>query len=174
MRVWLAWLAMALLAGCAGVPVGEPEAALGPPLQSFSAEGRISLRQGDRSDHLQFDWQHSPQRDVMLFSTPLGQGLAELGRDASGAWLAMPGAPERRAANLGELAQRVFGAPLPLDVLADWLRGAQPMLEGVTDGWRIVITETMPYHQRRLPRRLEVRRGDVDLRIVIAGWGQGG
>ena len=174
MRVWLAWLAMALLAGCAGVQVGAPEAALGPPLQSFSAAGRISLRQGDRSDHLQFDWQHSPQRDLMLFSTPLGQGLAELGRDASGAWLAMPGAQERRAADLAELAQRVFGAPLPLDVLADWLRGAQPGLEGLADGWRIVITETMPYDQRRLPRRLEVRRGDVELRIVIDTWGQGG
>ena len=174
MRVWLAWLAMVLLAGCAGVPGGEPDAALGPPLDGFSAAGRMSLRQGDRSDHLQFDWQHSPQRDVMVFSTPLGQGLAELGRDAGGAWLALPGAQERRAANLGELAKLVFGASLPLDVLAEWLRGAQPEREGIADGWRIVISETMPYHQRRLPRRLEVRRGDVELRIVIDTWGQGG
>jgi outer membrane lipoprotein LolB len=175
MRVWLAWLVVAVLAGCADLrTIAEQEPVTGPPLENFSAEGRISLRQGDRSDHLQFEWQHSPQRDVVMFSAPLGQGVAELGRDAGGAWLVMPGAPERRAADLSELAQRVFGAPLPLDALADWLRGAQSQLEGEVDGWRIAVTETMPYHQRRLPRRLDLRRGDVELRIVIDAWGQGG
>lgn len=174
MRSWLVCLATLLLAACSGMQeVSESTQLLGPALQSFASNGRISLRQGERSDHLQFDWQHGPERDVVLFSSPLGQGLAELGRDAAGAWLIVPGESERRAPDLGTLAQRLFGAPLPLDILAEWLRGARPALSGEVDGWRIAVTEAAPFGQRRLPRRLEVRRDDIELRIVIDGWGEG-
>ncbi len=183
MRVWLAGFAALLLTACGALQeqsgVGE---SLGPPLQSFAADGRISLRQGQRSDHLQFDWRHAPGRDVVLFSSPLGQGLAELGRDASGAWLVVPGEVERRAPDLSTLAQQVFGTPLPLEALAEWLRGAQPAASGEVDGWRIAVTESAlhgtlsagetasPAGKRRLPRRLEASRDDVELRIVIDGW----
>lgn len=172
--MWLAWLFLALLAGCATAPDNPPEAVPGPPLHEFSAVGRISVRQGDRSEHLQFEWRHAPQSDLVVFSTPLGQGLAELGRDAGGAWLTLPGTEPRRAGGLPELTRLVVGVPLPLGMLADWLRGAQPALEGEAEGWHIVILETMPYDQSRLPRRLDIRRGEVELRIVIDGWGTGG
>lgn len=175
MRVWLACLAVFLLAACAELPPQSGASlGLGPPLQSFASNGRISLRQGERSDHLQFDWQHAPERDVVLFSSPLGQGLAELGRDATGgAWLVVPGESAQRAPDLRALAQRLFGVPLPLDVLAEWLRGARPVLSGDVDGWRVVVTETAPFGQHRLPRRLEVRRDDIELRIVVDDWGDG-
>ncbi len=172
MRVWLYCLAALILAACAELaPQADDAPRLGPPLDGFAANGRISLRQGQRSDHLQFDWQHAPGRDVVLFSSPIGQGLAELGRDARGAWLIVPGEPERRAPDLAALAQRLFGAPLPLDVVADWLRGARPEPSGEVDGWRILVSETAPYRERRLPRRLEARRDDIELRIVIDDWG---
>lgn len=172
MRSWLVCLAVLCVGACAEIsPRAGNASALGPALPNFTADGRISLRQGERSDHLQFDWQHAPGRDVVLFSSPLGQGLAELGRDATGAWLAIPGEPERRASDLAALTQRLFGAPLPLDVLAEWLRGAQPGLSGEVDGWQIAVTESAPFGQRRLPRRLEARRDGIELRIVIDGWG---
>jgi outer membrane lipoprotein LolB len=160
------------MAACAELaPQADDVPPLGPPLAGFGANGRISLRQGERSDHLQFDWQHAPGRDVVLFSSPIGQGLAELGRDAGGAWLIVPGESERRAPDLAALAQQLFGAPLPLDVLAEWLRGARPELRGDIDGWRIQVSETAPYRERRLPRRLEARRDDIELRIVVDDWG---
>lgn len=172
MRGLLLCLGTLLLAACAELPeVSGTAPTLGPPLPSFAAAGRISLRQGERSDHLQFDWQHAPERDVVLFSSPIGQGLAELGRDASGAWLAVPGEPERRASDLAALTQALFGTPLPLNTLAEWLRGARPALSGEVDGWRIAVTESAPFGQSRLPRRLEARRDDIELRIVIDGWG---
>lgn len=173
MRFWLACLVVLHMGACAEISPRDGNAsALGPPLPNFAADGRISLRQGERSDHLQFDWQHSPERDVVLFSSPIGQGLAELGRDANGAWLAISGEPERRASDLAALTQRLLGAPLPLDALAEWLRGAQPALSGEVDGWRIAVTESAPYGQRRLPRRIEAHRDGIELRIVIDGWGE--
>ncbi len=170
--VWL--VAVFALTACAELSPMPNEAALwlGPPLERFTADGRISLRQGDRSDHLQFDWQHAPGKDVVLFSSPLGQGLAELGRGSEGAWLRLPGKPEQRAADLPSLAQQIFGVALPLDTLTEWLGGAQPQLEGEVDGWRIAVTESAPYRERRLPRRIEIHRGEVELKILVNGWGE--
>lgn len=167
-------VAVLALAACAELGPIQNDAMppLGPALERFTADGRISLRQGDRSDHLQFDWQHAPEKDVLLFSSPLGQGLAELGREPGGAWLRLPGKPEQRAADLPSLAQQVFGVALPLDSLAEWLSGGQPQPEGEVDGWRVAVTESAPYRERRLPRRIEVRRGDVELKIVVGGWGE--
>jgi outer membrane lipoprotein LolB len=143
-----------LLAGCALSPPAEPVAVVDVAPATFAAHGRLSLRQGERRDHLGFDWTHSPERDVVLFLSPLGQGLAEIGRDGAGAWLTRPGEPELRASDLRSLAQQAFGAPLPLDALPDWLRGAHGG-SGTADGWRIAITD------------------DIELLILIDGWGEG-
>ena len=62
MRHWFAGIAVLMaLAGCAEFPL-EPDLGpmLGPPLEQFAADGRISLRQGERSDHFRFDWRHAP------------------------------------------------------------------------------------------------------------------
>jgi outer membrane lipoprotein LolB len=160
-----------LVAACAELPLQSgPSLVLGPPLQRFTAEGRISLRQGDRRDHLRFSWEHAPGSDVVLLMSPLGQGLAELTRDASGVRLVQPNQATISADTLPQLAQRVFGAPLPLEAMAEWLRGAQPALSGEIDGWRVVITDTSPFRQRRLLRIMEARRDDVEFKLVVDDW----
>ena len=143
---------------------------LGPPLQRFSADGRISLRQGERRDHLRFHWEHAAGSDVVLLMSPLGQGLAELARDAGGARLTQPNQPIIAADTLPQLAQRVFGAPLPLEAMADWLRGARPALAGEVDGWRVVVSETSAYRQHRLLRIIEARREDVEFKLIVDDW----
>jgi outer membrane biogenesis lipoprotein LolB len=74
--------------------------------------------------------------------------------------------------DLPALAQQVFGVAVPLDVLAEWLAVAPAELEGEVDGWHVAVTESAPYRERRLPRRMEIRRDDVELKIVISGWGE--
>ena len=109
-------------------PAAEP--VLGPAVQRFTAEGRISLRQGDRRDHLRFSWDHAPGYDLVLLMSPLGQGLAELTRDAAGARLVQPNQAPVGADSLAQLVQRTFNAPVPLDASlpAQWpgYRGATP------------------------------------------------
>lgn len=173
MRRLVALVVAMVLSGCAGLAVdGDVGSKLGPPLARFAADGRISLRQGERADHLQFDWRHAPERDVVLFSSVIGQGLAELGRAANGAWLKLPGQVEERAADLPTLTSRLFGSPLPLEVLADWLGGARPELEGDVDGWHVAVTESAYYRDHRLPRRIELRRDGIELKLVVTGWGE--
>jgi outer membrane lipoprotein LolB len=170
MRLWLARFAALLLTACAVQPDLPATDRLGPPLESFVVEGRLSLRQGERSDHLQFDWRHAPGSDVVLFSSPLGQGLAELGREANGAWLKLPGKPEQRAPDLPSLTQKLFGAPLPLEVLAEWMGGRRAEMHGEVDGWIVTVSESSPYLERRLPKRIEIRRDEIELKLVVTGW----
>jgi len=171
MRAWLVSLVVLLAAGCAPMPgPADDTRALGPAVPRFFAEGRISVRQGDRRDHLRFRWEHAPDSDVVLLMSPLGQGLAELARDASGARLKQPGQPVVAAEDLPRLAQRIFSAPLPLDAVADWLRGARPELAGEVDGWRVAVGETAAVRARRLVRVMEASRGDVDFRLVVDDW----
>lgn len=145
---------------------------MGPAVHRFVAEGRISVRQGDRRDHLRFRWEHSPDRDGLLLMSPLGQGLAELTRDAGGARLVQPGAPVVVADSLRQLAQQVFSHPLPLDVVTDWLRGARPELAGEVDGWRVAITENSipPAGKARLLRVMEAGRGDIEFKLIVDDW----
>ena len=163
-------LALLALAGCAALPAPMEE--LGPPLSEFAASGRLSLRQGDRSDHLQFDWRHRPDFDAVVFSTPLGQGLAELGRDGNQAWLRRNGEAEVLAPDWRQLTQKLLGAPVPLDVLAAWLGGGRPCMAGEEAGWRIAVIEVESYLGHRLPRLIEIRGGNVELRIVVTERGQ--
>jgi outer membrane lipoprotein LolB len=173
MRFWLACLAAMLLAACAGVSErSDGGQSLGPPVQRFVAEGRIALRQGERRDHLRFRWEYTPASDVVLLMSPLGQGLAELTRDNSGARLVQAQQPAIAADSLRQLAQKVFSVPLPLESVADWLRGARSELAGEVDGWRVEITESSvpPAGRSRLLRVLEARRGDVEFKLVVDDW----
>lgn len=171
MKSLLVCLAALLLAGCAEMQeVSDTAQILGPPLERLTAEGRISLRQGGRRDHVRFRWEHTPGSDAVLLMSPLGQGVAELMRDASGARLIQPNQPAISADSLPLLAQRVFGAPLPLEAMADWLRGARPALSGEVDGWRVLISDTSVFRQSRLLRVMEASREDVDFKLIVDDW----
>ncbi len=165
------------LGGCAGLGPGsesdENSVVVGPPLQQFSITGRLSLRQGERRDHLGFDWQHSPQSDSVLLLSPLGQGLAEIIRGPDGAQLKRPNAEPVSAPNLAVLAQQVFGVSLPLQELGEWVRGARGRA-GTDNSWAIRVLQTVAVPDaasaRRLPRRLEALRADIELSLIVDDW----
>lgn len=161
-----------VLGACATLPqVEATREPLGPALVVFEISGRLALRQGERSDHASFEWRHSSDSDEIVLTSPLGQDLARIGRDANGAWLARGGDERVVADTLNALATKLFGAPLPFSALAVWVSG-EGGWAGVVDGWRVAVTEAVPYRQRRLPRRIELRRDDVELVLLIREWGE--
>lgn len=170
-------LGLLLLSACAELPrfFGQPNAlpntiTLGPPLERFTAVGRLALSNGERRDHLRFQWEHSPESDQVLLMSPLGQGIAELTRDTQGARLLKGNQAPLFAANLTALTQQVFGSALPLEHLADWLRGAQPAMSGEIDGWTVAVLDVSPFRQHHLVRVLEVKQGEVEMKLIIETW----
>ncbi len=157
------------LAGCVSnppLPVRPSTAAV----TGFSFTGRIAVRQGETRHHAKLDWHHGNAGDEILVTTPLGQGVAEITRDASGARLLL--ADQRRfyAADWSELSQEVFGFRLPLKASAHWLLGN----EADTEGWRISVIERESTAPDALPTLIELEHGreDISVRLKIDEWSE--
>ena len=168
---------LAMLAGCSVIPAADDaqlNVPLGPPQEKFDISGRLALKQANRVDHLRFDWQHASGSDSLTLTSPLGQGVARLVRNAAGASLKLADGREIAARDWQALAHDVFGGELPLDELPEWLRGARSARQGVIDGWWVQVADAVttacavPCRQRRLlPRILEASRDEVSVRLVV-------
>jgi outer membrane lipoprotein LolB len=110
-------VAVVLLAACTAIPFGSP------PLS-----GRLVLRVGASDTtsaqgfQAAFDLWGDAQRGRLDLSTPLGPRIASASWEAGMAQLD-DGREQRLYPDLQTLAQQVFGQPLPLQALPDWLHG---------------------------------------------------
>ncbi|MDX9994358.1 MAG: outer membrane lipoprotein LolB [Rhodocyclaceae bacterium] len=158
-------LTMLVLAGCASQQPLPPR----PPLAditAFALNGRIAVRQGETRHYVKIDWRHAPAYDAILLATPLGQGVAEIERDAAGARLTL--ADQRRfvAEDWGTLTEQIFGFRLPLQASARWLLGEVKDAEG----WRIRVVEREADATDALPTVIELERDDILVRLKIDEW----
>ncbi|HTY04394.1 MAG TPA: outer membrane lipoprotein LolB [Rhodocyclaceae bacterium] len=130
-------------------------------------EGRIVVRQSQSSHYANISWRHEPAQDQILLTTPLGQGVAELVRDAYGARLRTADRREVVAPDWDSLAEQVFGAKLPLSDLPSWVAGEAPP---PTSGWRVAYLDYQDDAPDALPTLIEVKRDDIEVRLKITEW----
>lgn len=167
MKQWILAGLLLLLAGC----VANPPLPDRPPAQAittFAFTGRLAVRQGETRHHVRVDWRHAVDRDDILLTTPLGQGIAEITRDASGARLVLADRREFAAADWSGLSEQIFGFRLPLDTSARWLLGDATPVEG----WRVTIVERESNVADALPGIIELERDDVSVRLKIDEWSE--
>jgi outer membrane lipoprotein LolB len=180
------------VSGCAPLPPSGAAIAAGQipavrlpraAIQKFSLEGRIVVQQGERQEASNIHWQHGMTTDEILLSTPLGQGLAELQRDAAGARLRLADGRQFAAADWAQLAEQLFGLSLPLSAMprwllgeattasASWLRDAQGRPRQLTvDGWQIHYLAYESEAADALPVWLELRHADIEVRLRVTDW----
>lgn len=190
MRSGMGWFGLLagvlMLAACAELPFtthgatsGLVGTKLGPAIDRFSVSGRLSLRQGERRDPLRFRWEHSPERDSVLLMSPWGQGLAELQRDATGARLLRGTQAPMVAENMRQLTEAVFGTALPLEELANWLRGVYADTAGEVDGWQVNVRDVASYPSNGLsskrlpsvlPRQIDVQKEGITMNVQVDAW----
>lgn len=181
-----------LLGGCTLLPPTAQAPAIPRParaaIAAFAIDGRLAVRQGERNYVSGISWQHAAERDEMLLTTPLGQGIAELVRDRNGARLTMADRREITAANWDELSAKIFGFHLPLSALPRWLVAdvpaqAQLLVRDAAgrpqrlriDGWEIAYGSYESAAADALPTLVEMHRDDpdaIELRLKIDSWAQ--
>lgn len=165
----------ALLAACA-------PAEIRPTFETveFELAGRLAARYQSESFTGNVTWKHSGAADEMLISTPLGQGVARVARQGDAVTLATAEPRTYHAADAEVLTERVLGFRVPLEGLADWVRGrASPSspasIERQPDGrlkalrqrgWTI---EYLEYEGER-PSRMRLTYPGIDLRLAITQW----
>jgi outer membrane lipoprotein LolB len=188
LRLILFVLAAAVVAGCASLPSEEPGSLSGTPasaerLKHFALSGRIAVKQGETGQYGNLRWERSLDGDELTLLTPLGQVAAVLKQDMRGVSLTL-GDRQYSAVDGEALTQEVLGYTLPVNGLGYWILG-QPSPDSPADvqrrpngtaiklaqnGWQIDYPEYVEVTGTLVPRRVLLRRGDLDLKLVIDTW----
>jgi outer membrane lipoprotein LolB len=184
-RFFGAALLAALLAACGGQST-QPDLPPRPPrnaIERFTLEGRMAINQSGRSNTLRVNWEHAPERDLIGFSGPLGNQLAELQRDQQGARLIGANGEHHEAPDADQLLARLTETPVPLDSLALWALGrisaqathlqfdpAGRLVTALDNGWMINITRYENESPNALPATLEVENENLRVKIAIEAW----
>lgn len=176
-------LVLVLLAACAQQP--RLDAAPRPAretIERYTLEGRVSVKRGGTANQAALVWQHSPGRDDIDMSGPLGQRAARLSRDADGARLVTASRETVVAPDWSSLAERLLGAALPLDDVAHWVTATLAAAAEVerdsagrpqrawANGWQIVYLAYESPAPDALPTLIEMHRDDIDVRLKIDTW----
>ena len=140
------------------------------------------MKYGSEAASGRITWQHDAASDDLLFSSPLGQGVARIVWRNAVASLTTADQKQYEASDVETLTEQVLGWRLPLAGMPDWVRGraapgapAQTQLDGSQrlselrqSGW---LVEFLDYAgERGLPSRLRLSRQDMELRLVIDQW----
>ena len=183
MRVLAASLLVLALTGCASTPPVTPAAIDQRLSETWTMQGRIGIQAGEQSLSGNIRWQHRLDADELLMTSPLGQGVARIQRNADGVTLDVPNQPSRRAPDAESLTREVLGYALPLNGLTWWVQ-ARPAPERAfdathdsagrlaqlrQDGWVIdylKYADDMPAR----PRKLVVAREGLEIRLVADSW----
>ena len=173
--------AMALvMASCAVAP---PARTLSRnEIREFSLQARLAITRGAERVSVSVDWQHHPASDDITVLSPLGQTVAHLLADASGARLETADRQHLHAPNLDALTERALGTALPLSGLPQWVLGRAIAPErGERDalgrwkqfnesGWQVIFAEYESDALDALPRLIDLARGEVSVRIRTDEW----
>ncbi len=175
-----ALLALAL-GGCAAIPPAPPAALESPLRANWTLQGRIGVQSGEQSLSGQIHWQHRVESDEVLMTSPLGQGVARIVRDAEGVALEVPNQPTRRAPDAESLTREALGYALPVAGLTWWVQGHPDpgsAFESTQDaGGRIAqlrqhgwVIDYLQYAADARPRRMVVTREGLQIRLVADSW----
>ena len=147
---------------------------------AYELSGRISIRQGEQRYVANIWWRHDLRNDKILLTTPFGQGIAELSRDATGAHLLTSDRREFTGPDWQTLSVKVFGFALPLTALPRWVLGDAPAgaqrdaagraQQFSDDGWRLDYREYEGPGADALPQLIDLARGDIAIRLKIDDW----
>jgi outer membrane lipoprotein LolB len=184
----LALVGVLLLVGCAGPAVLEgysleQRAAHLANLQTWSIEGRLAVSDGHQNWQAGVNWRQSDENYAIDLIGPLGQGRLDIRGDADGVTL-RDGERLLSAADPETLLARAGIAPVPIAGLRHWLLGlpapagsARPVIDDdgllrrlQQDGWQIVYVNYVTVDDIAMPQRIDARRDELDVRLLINRW----
>ena len=186
---------IAISTGCASIAPKNTAASSStrnPYQEKISINGRLQVQyqQEGKEQSLpgNFEWlQNETDTSINLLS-PLGQTIAIIKQDATGASLQQADHPTKLAADVDTLVGETLGWPLPLLGMRDWLQGYTRDKSGrhvavlannsellTADGWQLRYVSWQETAGQTYPKRIDLHRyttqaGDVNLRIVMDQW----
>jgi len=175
------------LSACTTVAPREVETAVASPDLPFAIDGRLSAKRGPEGASANFAWSHEPGRDRIDLASPFGQVLARVDGGHDRIAVERPGGATETYPDWTAMTVVLLGAPVPVDDLAFWIRGAARAGAAASverdalgrvqllrqQAWEIVYSypDDAP---GALPSRVVLKRPDaepVEVRVVVDRWG---
>jgi outer membrane biogenesis lipoprotein LolB len=151
---------------------------------SFSLDGRLSVRVGERLDSVKLLWLKGADSEKLQFFTPFGSQLAELSQDEGGPAILLRGKEVTQAASVRALTESFIGIALDTNEIGRWAQGV-----GLDDGvprdfqlddgshWQVTAermqtatTAERPGEVFRHAAKIKAVKGDIIIRLVIDEW----
>jgi len=173
-----------LLAGCAITPPQHRGSRSPLEFSDWQLDGRIGLTQGDQGWHASLLWQETADDFQLKVSGPLGQGGFQVAGNDRGVVMVDAQGNTSHAQTADTLLQQATGWQLPASGLRYWVRGLPvPAVEAIEvyddvgrlsslkqSGWHIEFTRYQLVNDVSLPGKLNLRRNDLAVRLVISQW----
>jgi outer membrane lipoprotein LolB len=159
---------------------------------TWSLQGRIAVSNGKNGGSGRFEWVQDGARFDVSLSAPVTRQSWRLVGDAASARLEGLEDGAREGPDAATLLREATGWEIPVLALADWVRGvrAQGVDSAITsyglDGRLQRIEQggwTIDYHWPQpgatttstqiLPARLDARRGEASVRLIVDQWAAG-
>lgn len=158
---------------------------------SWSLAGRVAVSNGRDGGSGRIDWQQDGDRYAVALSAPITRQSWRLSGDT--AWAELEGLEggTRSGPDAAALLREATRWDIPVTALASWLRGlrADDGRHGAATlhfgpdgrlarleqgGWTVDYGGWLADGRAELPLRLDARRGDARVRLVIDQWELGG
>ena len=176
------------LSACTTVAPRTAETAVAGTDQPFAIDGRLSAKRGSDGATANFAWNHEPGRDRIDLASPFGQVLARVDGATTLVVVERPGGATETYPDWNTMTIALLGAPVPVDDLAFWIRGAARE-GGAASVERDAIGRVLVLRQQAweivysypddapdaMPSRVVLKRPDaepVEVRVVVDRWGE--
>jgi outer membrane lipoprotein LolB len=175
-----------LLSGCMTALPRLMEIAAPTADQPFTIDGRLSAKRGNDGAAANFAWNHEAGRDRIDLASPFGQVYARIDGRSDRVQVERPGGATDAYPDWKAMTAALLGAPVPMDDLAWWIRGAAregapASVERDAQG-RVLILRQLAWEivyaysddaPSAGPSRLVLKYPDVEpveVRIVVDRW----
>jgi outer membrane lipoprotein LolB len=175
-----------MLCACTSAPLRQAQPAVPAADEAFTIDGRLSARRGNEGATANFAWTHDVGRDHVDLSSPFGQVYARVDGREGRIDVERPGGTTESFADWQSMSTALLGAPVPLNYLAWWIRGAAHAGAAATverddrgrvlvlrdQAWEIVYSYPDDAPSAR-PARVVLKYPDVEpveVRIVVDRW----
>lgn len=194
MRLVAVFAVLLGLAGCAGPAVKPADRHLAwearqqslTQLTQWRMSGRLSIVRGSESWHLNVRWRQAGGSYDIFLSGPFGAGQARLTGSDERVVLYDAGQHVYTASSPERLLHDHTGIYMPVSGLRYWVLGLPDpgknhdselalddygrLTELQQRDWQVSLGEYIEVDQVQLPERLEIRRHDVTVRLVVDEW----
>jgi outer membrane lipoprotein LolB len=165
-------------------PLPEASSVKQQEITSFDVVGRVGVHHDNEGFSGNIDWRHQAQRDEILITSPLGQGVAQIIRADNMVRLVTSEGETHVAPDAETLTEQVLGWRLPLSGLRWWVLGrVEPGKQAKTrlrddgwldsldqDGWHIDFLDYQQVEKAFLPSRIFLTRGNLEVKLIVGQW----